>query len=167
MLICTTRRTMHDVSIWLVGGGGLLAGCSLVAKNHSRDIDVIAAEPSRANDFYLSFHSESKQQITSPKSIADGLLANSVGHKNWDVLSENVDSVGLVSENEILEAMTLFYDHMNGMLIEPSGAVSIALLISRKSLLRKKGPIVCVVSGGNVDIDAFPQVFGGKNGSTL
>jgi threonine dehydratase len=144
-----------------VGGGGLLGGNSLAIKSKSRTCNVIAAEPELAKDFFLSFQNKAHQEVAPPVSIADGLLAAKVGNHNWPILRDTVDSVHLVSEEEILSAMKLLVSNMPGAVIEPSGSVSVAALINllNSSQDQLKGPIVCVISGGNVDKDKFPTIY--------
>jgi threonine dehydratase len=143
-----------------VGGGGLLGGISIALKHIFPSVQIIAAEPIQANAFLNSFQKKELQEIDTPKSIADGLLAPKVGDHNWEILKNTVDKAVSVSEDNILDAMRLIADNMKGMSIEPSGAVSIAALISLSKTDHKiTGPLVCVVSGGNVDKNKFPQIF--------
>ena len=144
-----------------VGGGGLLGGISIVIKDKSPSTQIIASEPHQANDFFKSFEKKELKEIASPNSIADGLLATKVGQHNWEILKNTVDKAIVVSENDILKSMCLTVTHMPEISIEPSGAVSIAALISlaRKTPDKIKGPLVCIISGGNVDKNQYPQIF--------
>ncbi|NQY75283.1 MAG: pyridoxal-phosphate dependent enzyme [Candidatus Margulisbacteria bacterium] len=125
-------EVLHNIGTLIcpVGGGGLLSGVSIAIKDRAPSTQIIAAEPEKADDFFQSFYKKELQEISPPKSIADGLLATKVGKHNWEILKNTVDETIVVSETSILEAMHLTVTNMQGMSIEPSGAVSIAALIS-------------------------------------
>lgn len=136
-----------------VGGGGLLAGCADALKQLIPEVEVIAAEPEGSPDFSLSFEKGSPVEIRNVNTIADGLRTLKVGNHNWPLLQKNVDSVQLVSDEEIVKAMKLIFD-VFGIVVEPSGAVSVAALI-KSDPKQLTGDVVCILSGGNVDRDKF------------
>lgn len=136
-----------------VGGGGLLAGCGDAIKQLIPNIEVIAAEPEGAADFSLSFKKGTPVEIENVDTIADGLRSPKVGENNWPLLKECVDSVQLVSDEEIKKAMKTVFD-IFGMVIEPSAATSVAALM-KTDPKKISGDVVCILSGGNVDRDQF------------
>ncbi len=134
-----------------VGGGGLMSGNAWILKKKKPQIETVAIEPLQANDFQLSLKAKKRTALSHPQSIADGLLAPIVGDLNWPYLQKYVDRVEVVSDNAIKMAMRFLYEKA-GLIVEPSGAVTVAALMESKQLL---GDTVCVLSGGNVVMDQF------------
>lgn len=140
-----------------VGGGGLLSGCAYFFKASKSDMAIYSVEPLGAHDFYQSFHE--KRHITFEKTdtIADGLRATSVGPLNYPILMANVDKVLAVSEPRIIEAMRLLWQQ-HQMVIEPASAVSLAGFLEVCKEL--EGEVVIMISGKNVDAEAFQKWIG-------
>ncbi len=136
-----------------VSGGGLLGGSAFALKQLNPTIETVAVEPEGAGDYFLSRQTGIKQTLASTQSIADGLLAPTVGQLNWPLLQNNVDRAFLVSDKQIIEAMRFLYEK-HDMIVEPSGAVSVAAAIFYPELTAS-GDVVAVISGGNVDKDRF------------
>ncbi|KZT23725.1 tryptophan synthase beta subunit-like PLP-dependent enzyme [Neolentinus lepideus HHB14362 ss-1] len=141
-----------DALVVQVGGGGLLAGSSIVAKAHG--IPIYAAEPELADDCFRGFESGKRIERVVTSTIADG-LRTPVGTRNFEIILEKVEGVITVSERQIVTAQKLVWERMK-MVIEPSAAVGVAVvLFSEKwKSLGIKGNIGVVWSGGNVDLDA-------------
>ena len=93
-------------------------------------------------------------RIDHPQSICDGLLSYDVGEHNWPILSRLVRTSVTVPDRETRQAMKWVYDH-HGLRTEPSGAITTAALLSGQVDLSGEGDIVVVMSGRNVDEDAF------------
>lgn len=138
-----------DALVAPVGGGGLLAGCSVAARAAGGSIRIFGAEPERANDTYLSFRAGERVQIADADTIADGLRSLSPGKLNFAIMRELVEDIVLVTEDEIRRAMKFLFERMK-IVVEPSGAASAAALLHGKlpAGLRRVGVIL---SGGNVD----------------
>src|SRR5947208_2697931 len=93
-----------DVVVAPVGGGGLLAGSAISAKNHSQALRVVGVEPEVADDAYRTWRSGSIQTLaTSPKTLADGVRTTAIGARNFEVMFANrlVDEIVTVTEVEI------------------------------------------------------------------
>lgn len=136
-----------------VGGGGLLAGTALSSKQLLPDVQVIAAEPSGADDAKRSFTTGYIIPQTNPLTIADGLLT-SLGERNFPIIQELVDDILTVSEEAIIHAMRTVWQYMK-IIIEPSCAVPLAALLEHQPNLYGK-KIGIILTGGNVDIDKLP-----------
>ena len=136
-----------------MGGGGLLSGTAISAKQLLPDCKVIAAEPAGADDAFRSFHSKSLVPSVNPKTIADGLLT-SLGERNFKIILEKVDDVVTVSEEKIVEAMRLIWERMK-IIIEPSSAVPLAAILEGKVDVKKKKAGI-ILSGGNLDLGKLP-----------
>lgn len=146
---------LPEVSTFLcqIGGGGLLSGCATAIKSMRPSCRVIGIEPQGANDYFLSRQAGKQIRLDSTNTIADGLRSLTVGDLNWPLLGEYVDEVLTVSEDEIISTMKFLREAM-GLIVEPSGAVSLAgLLYGSAQIAGDK--IVCLISGANVDLGAF------------
>lgn len=136
-----------------VGGGGLLGGTALLAHYWDPEIEIIAGEPSGADDAYRSFHAGKLIPQTHPNTIADGLLT-SLGKLNFELIQRYVGDILLANDDQIIEAMRWIYERMK-IVIEPSCAVPLAaLLANRERFAGKKVGII--LSGGNVDLEKLP-----------
>lgn len=143
-----------------IGGGGLLGGCATAFKELHSSCKIIGVEPQGANDCFLSLLAGKRVHLDKTETIADGLRTPMVGALCWEPLRNNVDEVKLVSDQQIITAMKFLYDEMK-MVVEPSGAVSVAALMVHQELLSmketdgEKKDAVCVMSGANLDQEQF------------
>ena len=137
-----------------VSGGGLMAGQALVVAQHFPEANIIGVEPDQADDFKQSLAAGERVRVDHPTSICDGLLSYDVGDHNWPILKEKVHSCLSVRDLKTREAMKWLYDN-HGLRTEPSGAIATAALLSGEADLSGDGDIVVVVSGRNVDEEAF------------
>ncbi len=142
-----------------LGGGGLLGGCAIALKGLDARINIVGVEPTNAADFASTWKSGKRTVGPAPMSIADGLLPPAVGEINWPVLTKRVDAMEVVAEEEIVHAMRLLYEIL-GIVAEPSGAVSLAGFIKASKQGTYGGDVVCMVSGGNVDLVRFHKLLG-------
>jgi threonine dehydratase len=142
-----------DVVLCPVGGGGLLSGTAISVKALSSACRVIAAEPSGADDAYRSFNAGRIIPSTYPVTIADGLLT-SLGEINFAIIRTKVDEIVTVSEESIIQAMRLVWERMK-LIIEPSAAVPLAVLIENREKFRNLR-IGIILSGGNIDLKNLP-----------
>ena len=142
-----------DVIIAPVGGGGLLSGTSLSAHYFSPETKVYAGEPEGAADAVLSFRSDKIERAPYINTIADGLLTY-LGDKTFPIIKEHVEDILTVSDEEIITAMRYLWERMK-IVVEPSGAVSLAAVIKNKALFKGK-KIGVIISGGNVDLGKLP-----------
>jgi threonine dehydratase len=140
-----------DAIIAPIGGGGLLAGCAIIAKALDPDIHVFGAEPERANDAYLSMQAGHRVEIPTPDTIADGLRSPQPGALTFPILQRHVEKVLLVSEDEIRSTVKLLLTRMK-LLVEPSGAVAAAAVLHHK-LPENVRSIGVILSGGNLDFE--------------
>ncbi len=137
-----------------VSGGGLMAGHALAIAEYFPSARIIGVEPEGADDFRQSLAANMRVRIPKPRSICDGLLSYDVGIHNWPILQRLVRESVVASDSEIQHAMKWMY-HTHGLRTEPSGAISIAAAMCGKIDLAGEGDIVLILSGRNVDEDAF------------
>jgi len=145
-----------DFIIAPVGGGGLLSGTLLTSHYFSPSTIVYAGEPEGAADAVLSIKNNRIEKAPFLKTIADGLLTT-LGDKTFPIIKQFVKDILIVSDKEIIEAMLLVYERMK-IVIEPSGAVSLAALLKNKEIFKGKR-IGVILSGGNVELKKLGEWF--------
>jgi len=135
-------------------GEGVMAGLALAIVDGFPKAAIIGIEPDGADDFCQSLEAGKRVRIERPSSICDGLLSYDVGEHNWPILKESVTKAVSVTDVETRQAMHWIYDN-HGLRTEPSGAVTVAATLTGKVRPHGEGDIVIVVSGRNVDEQAF------------
>jgi threo-3-hydroxy-L-aspartate ammonia-lyase len=131
-----------------LGGGGLLSGTALAATSARPGVDVYGVEPSAGNDGEQSFRTGHIVTIDPPNTIADGARTLAIGSRNLAIMRERVKDVVSVDDDVLLDTLK-WTMYRTKLVIEPTGALGIAALVSGK--IRPKGPVAIVVSGGNLD----------------
>jgi len=140
-----------DALIAPVGGGGLLSGCAIIAKDINPKIRLFGAEPEDANDTFLSMLAGERIAIPMPETIADGLRATKPGELTFAVLRRMAERICVVTDDEIRYTLKFLLMRMK-ILVEPSGAAAAAAVLFRK-LPAGIGSVGVILSGGNVDFD--------------
>lgn len=143
-----------------VGGGGLAAGVAAAIRATAPTARVIGVEPELAADAKASLEADeivTWDAAVVSRTIADGTRTQAIGRLNFAHLREQLDVIVTVSEDEIAAAVRLAAEEAR-LVVEPSGALPIAAMRFRAAqagLVGLPGPIVGVVSGGNVDRDRY------------
>lgn len=137
-----------------VGGGGLLTGVSTLAKMLNPKIQVIGVEPLEAASMTAALEAGEVVELESANTIADGTAVRAVGDKLLPYVKENVEKILLVEDNELIG---VFLDMVENhkMVVENSGLLSVAAL---KQLDLKGKKVVCILSGGNMDVITMSSV---------
>jgi threonine dehydratase len=143
-----------DALIAPVGGGGLLSGCAIIARDMRPAIRLFGVEPADGNDAFLSFQAGERRSIPMPQTIADGLRAPQPGELTFPIIRRLVEQILLVTDDEIRAAVTYLLARLK-ILVEPSGAVGAAALLFGK-LPDGAGKVGVILSGGNMDLDQLP-----------
>ena len=139
-----------DAIVTCLGGGGMTAGCALIAKEINPKIRIFAVEPELGNDFFLSLQAGKPLEIAPPATIADGLRTTLPGSITFPIVQSLVEQVLLVTDDELRDAMRFLLMRMK-ILAEPSGAAATAALLAGK-LPDDLHSVGVVISGGNVDL---------------
>jgi threonine dehydratase len=139
-----------DALVTPVGGGGLMAGCSTVARALLPDIAIVGVEADTANDTYLSLQKGERVTIPPPPTIADGIRITTPGALTFPILQANRVEVVLVSDDDIRAAVRALALRAR-IVVEPTGAVGAAAVLAGKLSLPPGARIGVVLSGGNVD----------------
>ncbi|MDP6452351.1 MAG: threonine/serine dehydratase [SAR202 cluster bacterium] len=149
-----------DVVVVGIGGGGLISGVAAAIKLNNPNVRVIGVEPEGAPGMTRSLASGVPEHLDTLDTIADGLAAPFVGQHNLDHVQAFVDDVVLVSDAQIAEAMGLILER-GKVLAEAAAASTYAALLSGKVSLSTGETVVCVLSGGNVDVARLVSILGG------
>jgi threonine dehydratase len=141
--------------ICAIGGGGLITGVGSAIKAMRPDVRVLGAEPETAAPYALSLREGGPQKFTEwQASFVDGAGGKSVTERMWQRMQPVVDGAITVTLDQTRDAMRLIAEKSRAI-AEGAGALALAAALSDPSL---EGPIVCVVSGGNIDLDKFAEL---------
>ena len=152
-----------DVLVTPVGGGGLMAGCSTVARTLSPRITIIGVETETANDTYLSLRKGERVSIPPPPTIADGIRLTTPGALTFPILKDNLTDVVLVSDAQVIEAVRFLAFRVR-IVVEPTGAVSAAAVLAGRLPVASGARVGVVLSGGNIDPALLVEILKGGAG---
>jgi threonine dehydratase len=143
-----------DVLLVPLGGGGLLAGCSLAASATSPGVRIYGVEPEAGDDWLRSWREGRIVSIPVPRTIADGQQTQAPGTLTWPIVRALAAGVVTVTDDEIRAAMRFAFERLK-LVLEPSGACALAALLCAK-VDAGDARVGVVLSGGNVD----PTIYG-------
>jgi threonine dehydratase len=149
-----------DVVLVPVGGGGLIAGIATAVKGLRPSARVIGVEPELSPALHDAL-AAGKPVPVDPRSIADGLGAPFAGDHGIEISRELVESVVLITEEEIEEGTRFLYARAK-LACEPAGAATTGALLAGKIPLQAGETVVAVVSGGNVATQTAAAILGGQ-----
>ena len=135
-----------------IGGGGLAAGIASAAKQQAaregRRLRVIGVQAENAAPYVASLAAGEPRQVPVVPTIADGIAVYRPGELNFAIIRETVDEVVTVSEDDIARALLVLLERAK-LVVEPAGAVAVAAMMT--GAVHVDGPVVAVLSGGNID----------------
>lgn len=137
-----------DIIIVPIGGGGLVAGIAIAAKEINPNIKVIGVEPEGAKSMTCSIEDGHIVCLDTVDTIADGVAVKEPGKMTYDIVRDYVDEIISVSDYEIMESFIEIME-THKLMAESSGAMSVAAAKKLKVWNKK---ITCVISGGNIDM---------------
>jgi threonine dehydratase len=148
---CPDVRTV----IAAIGGGGLITGVGSAVKAERRDVKVIGAEPETAAPYALSLREGAPRKFDDwQASFVDGAGGKSVTDRMWQRMQMVVDGSITVTLDQTASAMRLIAEKSR-TIAEGAGALALAAALTGQA---GEGPIVCIVSGGNIDLDRFAEL---------
>lgn len=145
-----------DTIISAVGGGGLISGISAYTKETHPEVKVIGTEPLGALSMKAAFEAGKPVKLEEIEKFADGVAVQQVGAKTFEIAQKNVDELVGVDEGRIASTIIQLYTKQ-AIVVEPAGALSVATLEEIKDEIKGK-TVVCVISGGNNDINRMNEI---------
>jgi threonine dehydratase len=145
-----------DTVIAPVSGGGLLSGTALAAHGIDPAIELFGAEPAGACDARDSLQSGARITGRIADTVCDGLRSE-LGTLTFPILQRHLSAVLLVDDAAVVAAMRLLWERMK-LVVEPSGAIALAVVLAHRERFAGRR-VGLILSGGNVDLDALPQLF--------
>ena len=140
-----------------VGGGGLSSGVAAAIKQRAPHVRVVGVEPEGAAKMKRSLEAGAPVTLDKVASIADGLMTVRPGDLTFEHVRRYVDEVVTIAEADIIRGIAWLYRHAR-IVVEPSGAVTTAAVMrGLGGIDPSKGPVVAIVSGGNVEAAQYAQ----------
>jgi threonine dehydratase len=141
--------------ICAIGGGGLITGVGSAIKAKAPQVKVLGAEPETAAPYALSLREGAPQRFPEwQASFVDGAGGKSVTARMWERMRPVTDGTITVTLDQTRDAMRLIAEKSR-TIAEGAGALALAAALTGKA---GEGPIVCIVSGGNIDLDKFAEL---------
>ncbi|AKX34502.1 threonine dehydratase [Spiroplasma litorale] len=139
-----------------VGGGGILSGISAYIKQVNPNCKLVGVESENVPSYYEARKNNKPYQVKGKLSIADGIAVKETGDITFEILNKFVDDVVLVTEEEIAKTILFLFENCK-IVAEGAGAVTSAAVLFNKLKVKNK-KIVCVLTGGNIDVTTFMNI---------
>src|SRR5699024_7345902 len=139
-----------------VGGGGLASGVSTYFREASPHTKLIGAEPMGAPSLTAAIKAGHPVTLSQIERFVDGAAVKRIGELTFSIIKDTLDDVDLVSEGKTCSAILELYNK-NAIVAEPAGVLSIASLDTYAEEMKGKN-VVCIISGGNNDIDRMQEI---------
>lgn len=140
-----------------IGGGGLISGIAFAIKKLNPDIKVYGVQASGAPSMFNSIRDNRIERLESVSTIADGIAVKEPGENTYNLISEYVDNIVTVTDDEISAAILALMEQQK-LVTEGAGAVSVAAAMFNKVPVKGK-KTVCLLSGGNIDVTILSRVI--------
>ena len=147
-----------DTILCPIGGGGIIAGVAVAAKGLNPNVKIIGVQTANIPSMHESMKAGKVTTAFKATSVADGISVKTVGELTFSIVKDLVDDVILVEEGEIAEGL-LFLMENQKVVAEGSGAVTTAAILSGKYIPKKNENVVCIISGGNIDINTLNRII--------
>ena len=139
-----------------VGGGGLIAGLATAIKEKAPQVKVYGVQASGADAMARSKAGGRLVQTAEASTIADGIAVKAPGQSTFAVVQNYVDDIVTIDDEAIAASILMLLERAK-LVTEGSGAIALAAVLAGKIPL--DGPVVCVVSGGNVDVNFIARII--------
>ena len=146
-----------DAIVVPVGGGGLISGIAYAVKQIRPSIKIYGVQASGAPSMFNSIKNNEIQCLNEVQTIADGIAVKQPGENTFNIVSEYVDDIATVTDDEISSAILALIESQK-MIAEGAGAAAVAAVMFDKFQLKGKR-VVSVVSGGNIDVTSLSRVI--------
>jgi threonine dehydratase len=139
-----------------VGGGGLSAGVGTYFKTFSPHTKIIGLEPEGAPSMFEALKAGQPVTLSNIDQFVDGAAVNRVGDITFSICKDVLDDMHLIPEGKVCTSILRLYNE-DAIVVEPAGALAIAALDDYAEQIKGKN-VVCIVSGGNNDIDRMQEI---------
>ncbi|MFL0557675.1 MULTISPECIES: threonine ammonia-lyase IlvA [Paenibacillus] len=156
MEIMESLTVPADYVFVTIGGGGLVSGISTYLKTVSPDTKIIGVEPSGAASMTEALRQKQVVTLESIDKFVDGAAVKRVGDLNYDICANLLDDIVQVPEGKACTTILELYND-SAIVVEPAGALPVSALDMYRDQIRGK-TVVCVISGGNNDIDRMQEM---------
>lgn len=146
-----------DAIVVPIGGGGLISGIAYTVKQIRPSVKVYGVQAAGAPSMYNSVKDKEIECLPSVSTIADGIAVKQPGENTFRYVSEYVDEIALVTDDEVSSAILALIEKQK-MIAEGAGATAVAAVMANKFNLKGKR-VVAVVSGGNIDVTSLSRVI--------
>ena len=146
-----------DTILCPIGGGGLISGIAVAAKAINPNVKIIGVQTANIPSMHESMKAGKVTSAFKATSVADGITVKTVGELTFSIAKDLVDEVVLVEEDEIAEGL-LFLMENQKVVAEGTGAVTTAAILSGKYKPKANENVVCVISGGNIDVNTLNKI---------
>ena len=146
-----------DAVVVPVGGGGLISGVACAIKKLKPNCKVYGVQAQGAPSMLNSVANKRIERLSSVSTIADGIAVKQPGVNTFELVNQYVDGIVTVTEDEICSAILALIEQ-HKMVAEGAGAVSVAAVMFNKIPVKNKN-VVCLVSGGNIDVTILSRVI--------
>lgn len=146
-----------DAVVVPVGGGGLISGVAFAIKNLNPNVKVYGVQASGAPSMKKSLSDDKIERLPSVSTIADGIAVKEPGVNTFEYCKKYVDEIVTVTDDEISAAILSLIENQK-LIAEGAGAASVAAVMFDKIPVKDK-KIVCLVSGGNIDVTILSRVI--------
>ena len=140
-----------------IGGGGLISGIAFAVKSLKPDVKIYGVQAEGAPSMYESFRAKERKMLDSVSTFADGIAVKNPGENTFEIISRYVDDIVCVSEDEIAAAILALIERQK-LIAEGAGAVPVAAAMFKRLPIEGK-KTVCIVSGGNIDVNILSRVI--------
>ena len=141
-----------------IGGGGLISGIATAVRARRSGVRVIGVEAAASPGAREALAAGAPVHLERSDTLADGIAVKRIGDLTFPHVQALVDEVVLVDEEEITRAIFFLLEEENVM-VEGGGAVSVAAVLEGKVALRPSDITVCILSGGNIDMNVVSRVI--------
>ncbi len=146
-----------DAVVVPIGGGGLISGVAFTMKNLNPNIKIYGVQAQGAPSMANSVRDGEIEKLDSVSTIADGIAVKEPGDLTFRLVSEYVDEIVTVTDDEISAAILALIEQQK-LIAEGAGAVSVAAVMFNKIPVKNK-KVACLISGGNIDVTILSRVI--------
>ena len=140
-----------------IGGGGLISGVAFAIKSLRPDVKIYGVQAAGAASMFNAFQDHKYETLSSVNTFADGIAVKTPGENTYEMICKYVDDIVTVSEDEIATAILSLIEKQK-LIAEGAGATPVAAAIFNKLPVKGK-KTVCLVSGGNIDVNILSRVI--------